>query len=60
MSAREPSSGAGEVTSATVATHLHYEDPYAAFDDLMCVVEALCPVWPQRAVAATFDLVILL
>lgn len=23
-------------------------DPYAALDDLMTVVEALCPVWPAR------------
>ncbi|MES1190118.1 MAG: hypothetical protein ABUS47_03450 [Steroidobacter sp.] len=23
-------------------------DPYAALDDLMKVVEALCPVWPER------------
>jgi hypothetical protein len=24
-------------------------DPFQALDDLMVVVEALCPVWPQRA-----------
>ena len=24
------------------------EDPFAALDDLMCVIEALCPVWPER------------
>ena len=23
-------------------------DPYRALDDLMAVVEALCPTWPQR------------
>ena len=23
-------------------------DPYLALDDLMCAVEALCPVWPER------------
>jgi hypothetical protein len=23
-------------------------DPYAALDDLMVVVEALCPKWPER------------
>ncbi len=23
-------------------------DPYEALDDLMVVVEALCPVWPYR------------
>jgi hypothetical protein len=26
------------------------EDPYRALDDLMVVVEALCPEWPQRDV----------
>lgn len=24
------------------------KDPYRSLDDLMAVVEALCPVWPQR------------
>jgi len=24
------------------------DDPYRALDDLMVVVEALCPVWPER------------
>jgi hypothetical protein len=24
------------------------EDPYQALDDLMAVVELLCPVWPPR------------
>ena len=24
------------------------EDPYRTLDDLMAVVEALCPVWPAR------------
>ncbi len=27
-------------------------DPFEALDDLMTVVEALCPVWPQREVFA--------
>lgn len=26
------------------------EDAFAALDDLMAAVEALCPVWPPRAV----------
>lgn len=26
----------------------HDADPYATLDDLMAVVEALCPEWPQR------------
>ena len=24
-------------------------DPYQALDDLMAVIEALCPVWPPRS-----------
>lgn len=26
------------------------EDPYRTLDDLMAVVEALCPNWPERGV----------
>lgn len=26
------------------------DDPYGALDELMVVVEALCPRWPQRRV----------
>lgn len=26
------------------------EDPFKSFDDLMAVVEALCPTWPERAI----------
>jgi hypothetical protein len=26
------------------------DDPYRVLDDLMAVIEALCPVWPQREV----------
>lgn len=25
-----------------------YADPYARLDDLMCVIEELCPVWPEK------------
>jgi hypothetical protein len=24
------------------------DDPYRTLDDLMAVIEALCPTWPQR------------
>lgn len=27
---------------------IRVEDPFRALDDLMAVVEALCPTWPQR------------
>lgn len=23
-------------------------DPFEALDDLMCVIEELCPAWPER------------
>jgi hypothetical protein len=36
----------GGVTTMTVATG---RDPYEALDDLMTVIETLCPVWPTRA-----------
>lgn len=26
----------------------HQEDPFRVLDDLMAVVEALCPKWPER------------
>lgn len=29
-----------------------YSDPYARLDDLMCVIEELCPAWPDRPVWA--------
>jgi hypothetical protein len=29
------------------------DDPYRALDELMVVVEALCPVWPQRETFST-------
>lgn len=35
--------GAGIDVAPTVP-----DDPYEALDDLMAVVEALCPVWPKR------------
>jgi hypothetical protein len=36
-----------DVGSHTVSTHSE-GDPYKALDDLMSVVEALCPTWPPR------------
>jgi hypothetical protein len=34
-------------------------DPFQALDDLMVVVEALCPVWPQRELFRTSDVFLL-
>ncbi len=32
-------------------------DPFEVFDDLMTVVEALCPIWPPRMTGAKFEIV---
>jgi hypothetical protein len=34
-------------------------DPYRALDDLMAVVEALCPEWPQRPALLKTDRMLL-
>ena len=36
---------------------LDAKDPLEVFDDLMTVVEALCPVWPPREIGAKFEIV---
>jgi hypothetical protein len=33
-----------------VATAQSEREPYEVLDDLMSVVEALCPVWPSRGI----------
>jgi hypothetical protein len=38
-------SGSGGLAQDPVSAR----DPFGALDDLMQVVEALCPSWPQRA-----------
>jgi hypothetical protein len=35
------------------------QDPFQALDDLMQVIEALCPVWPPRDPFADSDIFIL-
>jgi hypothetical protein len=40
----QPLAAEGGISSAPVSTR----DPYEALDDLMVVVEALCPRWPSR------------
>jgi hypothetical protein len=42
--AQQPFAAAGGITTAPVSKR----DPYEALDDLMVVVEALCPRWPSR------------
>lgn len=36
---------------------LDARDPFEVLDDLMTVVEALCPVWPPREIGAKFEIV---
>jgi hypothetical protein len=33
--------------------------PFEALDDLMTVIEALCPVWPNRAIFSSADRLLL-
>lgn len=40
----QPFAGDGGIKPALVSG----EDPYRVLDDLMFVVEALCPIWPER------------
>jgi hypothetical protein len=42
--AMHPLSADGGIDSAPTVTR----DPFEALDDLMQVVEALCPIWPER------------
>ena len=39
-----PLAAEGGVSIAVLET----QDPFEVFDDLMTVVEALCPTWPPR------------
>jgi len=41
----EPPFAAGGGLGAAIRDE---DDPYRTLDDLMAVVEALCPVWPPR------------
>lgn len=57
-------SGTAKADSAHLAVEagissapLDARDPFEAFDDLMKVVEALCPMWPPRETSAKFEIV---
>ncbi len=41
---RQPLAGGGGLAPTSASPR----DPYAVLDDLMVVVEALCPRWPAR------------
>jgi hypothetical protein len=47
-----PFAADGGITHVPAATS---RDPFEAFDDLMTVIEALCPVWPNRETFSSTD-----
>lgn len=51
----QPLIGEGGVRAAIPAP----ADPYQVLDELMAVVEALCPTWPQRETFAYMDKMLL-
>lgn len=48
----QPFAAEGGVTHVPAATS---RDPFEALDDLMTVIEALCPVWPSREIFSSTD-----
>lgn len=48
----QPFAADGGITHAPVATS---RDPLEVLDDLMTVIEALCPVWPDRETFSSSD-----
>lgn len=51
MSSSDKPSGQPFADEAGIAASVQiYDDPYRALDELMAVVEELCPVWPERGI----------
>jgi hypothetical protein len=48
----QPFAADGGIAHVPAATS---RDPFEALDDLMTVIEALCPVWPNRAIFSSTD-----
>jgi hypothetical protein len=48
----QPFAADGGITHVPAATS---RDPFEALDDLMTVIEALCPVWPKREIFSSTD-----
>jgi hypothetical protein len=46
---QHPLAAAGGIATAPSQV----KDPFAELDDLMVVIEALCPTWPQRELFTT-------
>jgi hypothetical protein len=57
MNKSDAVSSASAPAETAVSPSHQPDDPYVAFDDLMCVIEVLCPIWPQRPVATKMNLV---
>ena len=49
----QPFAADGGIAHEPIA--VHSRDPFEALDDLMTVIEALCPVWPNRAIFSSTD-----
>jgi len=48
----QPFAADGGIAHVPAATG---RDPFEALDDLMTVIEALCPVWPDREIFSSTD-----
>jgi hypothetical protein len=48
----QPFAADGGITYVPAVTS---RDPFEALDDLMTVIEALCPVWPSREIFSSTD-----
>ena len=49
---QQPFANDGGIIHVAAATN---RDPFEALDDLMTVIEALCPVWPSREIFSSTD-----
>jgi hypothetical protein len=49
----QPFAADGGIIHVPAATS---RDPFEVLDDLMTVIEALCPVWPNREIFSSNDL----
>jgi hypothetical protein len=60
MKSSEIGFGSRQTATVTPASSPEIQpDPYVALDDLMCVIEALCPVWTQRATSKPMQMSVL-
>jgi hypothetical protein len=57
MNKRDAVSSMSAPAKTAVSPAHQQDDPYVAFDDLMCVIEVLWPLWPQRPAATVMKVV---